>query len=136
MSAVSAPHQGWFPGRRSSSVILTWTILGTGIAVLVVAGLFLVPVTHTFSFRWVSTTCVGGTSSWSLPDRSMVNGQWTVGAANSAYVSLWTEHGSLVYHATGSSGAFSFVAVDSPYTVAINHGLPPPMSVAVPACFA
>jgi len=108
--------------RRSRYAVVTWVILGVGTAVIVFAGLFVVPVSHTFSFQIAPAACLLGARTWSLPDQSSVHGSWVTTQGGSTTVVISEPSGARVYDGAGSSGSFQFMAVGTPYTIEVGWG--------------
>jgi hypothetical protein len=129
MAASSTPGGG-NATRSSSDGHVFWNlIIVVAVVVAVILLLTLLPIPHPFSTTLASGTASGAKASYNFPGEASVRGSWSVSSGSSVQFSIQNAAGNVIYSSTGSSGSFSFVASDSPYTLSVLSVSPQSTSV-------
>jgi len=113
-----AKHRG-----RDVTIIL---VIVASLAVILI--LFLVPVEHPFSLKVTSSLSGTGATAFAPPSGSGVSGSWTAAGA-SVILQITDSLGHAIYAGDGTSGSFSFTAINSPYTVSMTSPAPETVTV-------
>ncbi len=103
-------------GRSAPSHTLRNVLILITIAAVVLAILFLVPISHPFSDQLTGNDVFPGGHLLYFPGNAPVSLSWSVsGSGGPVEASLWGIPNGEIYSANGSSGSFSFTANGNPY---------------------
>lgn len=103
-------------GRSAPSHTLRNVLILIVIATVVLAVLFLVPISHSFSDQMTTSADFPGGHLLYFPQNAPVSFSWSVsGSSSSVEASLWAIPNGEIYSANGTSGSFSFTANGNPY---------------------
>jgi hypothetical protein len=102
------------PSHRMRNLVVAVVVA----AVVASAGVFIIPVPHSFSTR---LGFAGGDlnlccrADLNPPQGSYVSGSWSVPAGEFVHLGITDSSGQVVYDGFGTGGAFSFTASNPPY---------------------
>jgi hypothetical protein len=102
-AAAAPPSRG-----RGWGWIVVFAILGAATVFLGYTVLFVVPISHPFSFVVPKAGCQPPTTTWNLPDGSHVSRSWSDGGTSAVRVNITAPGGAMVYEGTGFNGSYTF----------------------------